>query len=273
MKKVYALLVALFVCLSLMSAQQKKITFSADRMSGTSGKKNGTTELEGNAKVQIDSLEITGDNIELFGKDFRYVSASGGVKGVDTDKGFNFSADFLTYDRDLELASFRGHAELIDSKNDVVTSAGMITYNQKTEIAFLQLDVKLKRKEITCNSIFATYRRTVSLLELSGSPLVIRDGDEFRADRITVNLETEYISLDGSVSGSLKETQKETPKETPKETLKSEGATTENPESNTSGAVPDKPGIIPAESGKVPAESGKVPAESGKILSGKDIQP
>ncbi len=208
MKKVFAVL-AFFLCVSFLTSQEKKISFSADRMTGTSGKKNGTTSLEGNAKVNIDSLQITGDKIELFGKDFRYVTATGNVKGIDTDKGFNFTADFLTYDRDQELASFRGHAKLIDSKNDVETSAGMISYNQKTEIAFLQILVKLKRKDISCTSTFATYRRTLSLLDLSGSPLVIRDGDEFRADRISVNLETEYIALDGSVSGSLKETKKE----------------------------------------------------------------
>ena len=85
----------------------------------------------------------------------------------------------------------------------------MISYNQKTEIAFLQTDVKLKRKDIDCTAVFATYRRTLNLLDLSGSPRVLRDGDEFRADRISVNLETEYISLDGTVSGTLKDTKKE----------------------------------------------------------------
>lgn len=207
-RKVVLFFVLIFTVFAL-SAQEKTITFSADRMTGTSGKKNGTTGLEGNAVVSIETLRITGDRIELYGKDFRYVTATGNVQGLDDEKGYRFTADVLTYDRDLELASFRGNAKLLDTKHEVETTAGMIIYNQKTEIAFLQLDVKLKRKNISCVSTFATYRRTVSMLDLTGAPVVIRDGDEFRADRISVNLETEYIALDGSVSGTIKDAQKE----------------------------------------------------------------
>lgn len=206
-----ALVAAFLVTAALSIAQQKTISFSADRMSGIAGKKTGITTLEGNGKVHIGSLEITGDRIELSGKDFRYVKASGSVTGTDTEKGFTFSADSLSYDRDREVAMFQGKATLLDSKNDVESSASIITYNQKTEIALFQVDVKLKRKDIDCKSAFALYRRTQSLLDLSGSPVVVRDGDEFRADRISVNLDTEHIFLDGSVSGTLKDAKKAEP--------------------------------------------------------------
>ncbi len=208
MKKAFAVLFIL-ACVTFLYAEDKTISFSAARMSGTAGKTAGTTVLEGTAVVDIGALRITGNRIELSGKDFRYVTAIGSVTGTDSEKGYAFSADSLTYDRDREVALFRGNTKLVDSKNEVEASAGMISYNQKTEIAFLQIDVKLKRKDIDCTAVFATYRRTLNLLDLSGSPLVLRDGDEFRADRIAVNLETEYISLDGTVSGMLKDTKKE----------------------------------------------------------------
>ncbi len=205
----YRILFFLFLFLVYAYAEDKTIAFSAARMSGTAGKTTGTTALEGSAVVDIGTLRITGDRIELSGKDFRYVAATGSVTGTDSEKGYTFSADSLTYDRDREVALFRGNAKLVDSKNEVEASASMISYNQKTEIAFLQMDVKLKRKEIDCTAVFATYRRTLNLLDLSGSPRVLRDGDEFKADRISVNLDTEYISLDGTVSGTLKDTKKE----------------------------------------------------------------
>lgn len=208
MKK-YCVLLFIFLGLVFLFAEDKTISFSAARMSGTAGKTTGTTALEGAAVVDIGTLRITGDRIELSGKDFRYVSAVGSVTGTDSEKGYTFSADSLTYDRDREVALFRGNAKLVDSKNEVEASAGMISYNQKTEIAFLQIEVKLKRKDIDCTAVFATYRRTLNLLDLSGSPRVLRDGDEFKADRISVNLDTEYISLDGTVSGTLKDTKKE----------------------------------------------------------------
>jgi len=203
----FVLILLLFVpCLA---SADKPISFSADQMSGAAGKKNETTQLKGNAVVTVGTLRITGDLIELTGKDYRYVTATGNVHGSDSEKGYSFSAGQLSYDRDTEVASFQGEASLSDTKNKVEASAGMISYNQKTEIAFLQVNVKLKRNEIDCTSGFALYRRTVSLLELSGSPLVVRSGDEFRADRISVNLETEYITLDGTVSGKLKDAKKD----------------------------------------------------------------
>jgi len=203
---VILLLLAFAPCLA---SADKPISFSADQMSGAAGKKNETTELNGNAVVTVGTLRITGDLIELTGKDYRYVTATGNVHGSDSEKGFSFSAAQLNYDRDTEVASFQGDASLSDTKNKVEASAGMISYNQKTEIAFLQVNVKLKRNEIDCSSGFALYRRTISMLDLSGSPLVNRSGDEFRADRISVNLETEYITLDGTVSGKLKDAKKD----------------------------------------------------------------
>lgn len=203
MKRVYSCVLALLIGIVPLFAQNKNISFSADRMSGTSGKKDSITILEGNATVQIDTLTITGDRIELSGKDFRYIIAEGNISGEDVEKGFSFSSDRLTYDRETEIASFQGNAVLRDTENDVETTAGLISYNQKTEVAVLQVQVTLKRGTIESVSGFAVYRRTLSRLELSGSPRVIRSGDEFTADRITVDLETEYISLDGSVSGTL----------------------------------------------------------------------
>ena len=193
---------------SVAFAGDKKISFTAERMSGTSSKKNGKTTLEGKASVTVGTLTISGDRIELSGKDFRYIAASGSVSGNDSDKGYSFTADQLTYDRDVEVASFRGNAVLSDTKNEVESFAAIITYNQKTEVAFFQINVKLKRRAIDCSSGFALYRRSLSTLELTGAPSVIRDGDEFSADRISVDLNTERITLDGAVTGKLKDNAK-----------------------------------------------------------------
>lgn len=210
MMRVWVCLLVVLFTTGLLAAQDGSISFSADRMSGTSGKKDSITLLEGNAKVQLDTLTITGDRIELSGKDFRHVLAEGNISGEDPEKGFSFSSDRLTYDRETEIATFQGNATLLDTENDVATTAGLISYNQKTEVALLQIRVTLKRGNIESVSGFAVYRRTLSRLELSGSPRVKRSGDEFAADRIMVDLETDYISLDGSVSGTLQDAEEAT---------------------------------------------------------------
>jgi lipopolysaccharide export system protein LptA len=206
MKKILAF--SLLLAFTLMSAAAEDITLSAERMSGSAKKKGGVTVLEGKAVVTVGSLTITGDRIELSGEDYRYVKAVGKVTGDDPKKGFSFSAAEMTYDRQREFAAFRGDAALKDTKHDVDASAGTILYDQKTEVAYLQAAVKLTRKEIDCAAGFALYRRTLSLLDLTGSPVVKRSSDTFRADRISVDLETEHIALDGTVSGELKDAEK-----------------------------------------------------------------
>ena len=82
----------------------------------------------------------------------------------------------------------------------------------------LQMDVKLKSKDITCDSLFAVYNRNTSMLELTGKPTVKKGKDEFKAARISVNIDTEDIKLEGKVSGSVTEEKENTEKaETPSE--------------------------------------------------------
>ena len=187
------------------SAAPVKITFSADKMQGSGEKGKNSTALTGNAKVSVDSLNIYGERIELYGKDYRYIKASGNVTGEDAEKGFTFSAASLSYDRETEVAEFMGQAKVEDTKNKVETAAERIEYNQKNEIILLQMAVKLKSKDIACDSLFAVYNRNTSMLELTGKPTVKKGKDEFKAARISVNLDTEDIKLEGKVSGSVTE--------------------------------------------------------------------
>lgn len=209
-------LVSFFLIASLVSAAPAKITFSADKLQGSGGKGQTSTSLTGNAKVTVDSLNIYGERIELYGKDYRYIKASGSVTGEDAEKGFTFSAASLSYDRETEVAEFMGQAKVEDTKNKVETAAERIEYNQKNEIILLQMAVKLKSKDIACDSLFAVYNRNTSMLELTGKPTVKKGKDEFKAARISVNLDTEDIKLEGKVSGSVTEEKEETTKtETP----------------------------------------------------------
>ena len=210
------ILVSFLVLAPLVPAAPVKITFSADKLQGSGGKGQTSTSLTGNAKVSVDSLNIYGERIELYGKDYRYIKASGNVTGEDAEKGFTFSAASLSYDRETEVAEFMGQAKVEDTKNKVETSAERIEYNQKNEIILLQMAVKLKSKGIACDSLFAVYNRNTSMLELTGKPTVKKGKDEFKAARISVNLDTEDIKLEGKVSGSVTEEKEDTKKtETP----------------------------------------------------------
>lgn len=185
---------------------QEKIVFSADKMRGSSSA-SGTTVLEGNASVKAGSMEISGDLIEMNGKNSRFIVATGNVSGTDENEGYFFTANKLKYDRELEYAVLEGSAVMEDVKNNVTAKGGIITYDKKNETAVMQINVRILKEEIACRASFAVYSRARDLLELTGAPTVVKGNDSFNASKITVDLKTEDIVLEGYVSGSVTEEQ------------------------------------------------------------------
>ena len=205
MKRTINIMLMLLLTSSILNATKSKIKFSATSMQGSIKEGQNSTSLTGNAVVIVDTMEIKADRIEIYGKDYRYLKATGAVTGEDKEKGFSFSSNFMQYDRDKEVATFFGKTELNDTKNDVKITSEHIEYNQKAETMLMQFDVKILRKEITCTSMFAMYNRKSSALNLTGRPIVTKSKDTFQAARITVNLDSEDITLEGRVSGNVVE--------------------------------------------------------------------
>jgi len=203
-----------------LNAAKSKITFSATSMQGSIKEGKNSTSLTGNAVVTVDTMEIKAERIEIYGKDYRYVKATGAVKGEDKDKGFNFTSNYMQYDREKELATFLGSTELNDIKNDVKITSEYIEYNQQAETMLMQFDVKILRKEINCTSMFAMYNRKNSSLNLTGRPIVTKSKDTFKATKISVNLDTEDISLEGKVSGNVVDEKKADSSKTDKKNKK-----------------------------------------------------
>lgn len=214
MKKIINVLLILFLAFSSLNAAKSKIKFSASSMQGSIKEGQNSTSLTGNAVVTVDTMEIKADRIEIYGKDYRYLKATGAVTGEDKEKGFSFSSNFMQYDREKEVATFFGKTELNDTKNDVKLSSEHIEYNQKAETMLMQFDVKILRKEITCTSMFAMYNRKSSALNLTGKPIVTKSKDTFQAAKISVNLDTEDITLEGRVSGNVVEEKREKSEQT-----------------------------------------------------------
>ncbi len=179
------------------------ITFTADLMTGKAGNKNEATTLTGNAYVKTDSITLSSESIELSGKDFRYVTATGTVKGSYTASGLDFECTTLRYDREKEAVYLSGSVILIDKENDVRANAQVIEYDKPSDIATMQIDVRIKQKNNTCSSAYAIYKKKDQKLELNGNALVQKENDSFRAQSIKFDLESEEITMDGNVRGSV----------------------------------------------------------------------
>lgn len=227
MKKILPIIILSFFSLSFLTAEN--ITFSASSMTGQAGNNNTTTTLRGNAYIKTDTMEINAEEVELSGEDFRYIKAKGNVEGKNLETQMDFSCDSLEYDRENKTAVLKGGVVFKDVENDVEAEAEVIEYNQTTEIVILQINVKLTQEDNICTGSYGIYYKESQLLELSGNAKVQQKDDTFRAQHITLNLDTQEITLGGNVKGNVTAT-KENKKEEPKEIEEKE--TTENKEEN-----------------------------------------
>lgn len=182
----------------------EKISFHADRMTGST-KKNSSdvTTLSGNAAVSTDNMELHADTIEISGKNFRYIKASGNISGKIKDSQMDFTCQNMTYDREKKVAVLQNSVHLVDKKNNVTADAEIIDYSQLTDIAVLQINVVMIQNSNTCTAAHAVYRKKEQTLTMSGNPTVQQGNDKFRAQEIQLNLKTNEITLDGRVRGSV----------------------------------------------------------------------
>ena len=181
----------------------EKITFTANKMSGVAGNKNSVTVLKGNAKVNTKTMIINADYIELSGKDFRMIKAEGNITGKNTESNLDFKCGKLLYDRETKIATLENNVNLVDNDNDVVAQAQIIEYNQDSEVAVMQIKINLTQKDNVCTSAYAIYRKNEQILEMSGNPKIVQNGDTFRAQVIKLDMDSQEITLSGKVKGSV----------------------------------------------------------------------
>jgi len=193
-----------FLLFAAIYAHADIFSFRADKMSGTKALGRETTILSGNAEVRSDSLLLRANRIEIQGDDNQFIDCIGGVWGIEEEKDIIFITDRLRYDRKRKIARLEGNSTLEDRKNEIVAKGNFIEYDDRAEITVFQIAVRLFKDEMVCRSEYAVYRRTEKLLDLSGFPVVFKKDDEFRADRIRVDLDTDDVTMEGAVSGTIK---------------------------------------------------------------------
>lgn len=195
------LFLLLFICQSLSA---ETFTFKADRMSGSRALGRETTILIGNAEVRSDNLLLRADRIEIQGENNRFITCIGNVWGHEEAKNILFFSSKMRYDRRLKIARLEGPSTLEDRQNEIVARGRIIEYDDPNEIAVFQTTVQLFKDDMVCRSEHAIYKRLDKTLDLSGFPVVFKKDDEFRADKIRVDLDTDDVIMEGSVSGTIK---------------------------------------------------------------------
>lgn len=248
-----ARILAAFLLLTGWGALADTIDFSADSVQSVLAQGKEKTVLSGRARVTSDKIAVTADRIEISGTNYRLLVCEGNVVADDRKNGIHLTAPKLTYDRDRSFAVLEGPAVLEDSDNHVVLKADWIQDDGDAGVTVAQVNVRILKEGLACRSEYAIYRRKEHLLELSGAPRVVKNGDEYRATRMVVNTDTEEISLEGSVSGTVQADSSKGPTDTAPGSSSSAPAGTSGPEAtpNSGTATPPSTDAAPA-----PAPSG-----------------
>lgn len=205
------------VCLAVLPARLFADTFrfSADRMESVIAEGRERALLSGNARLTADDLEIRADSIELSGKDWRYARCTGSVTASDAEQGIRLTTEVLVYDRQTRVSRLEGESVLEDSKNRVVLKAFWMENDDERKVVRARIGVRVFKDKTSARSASLTYHRDEQLLEFLGSARVLRDGDEYKAERILLNLETDEITLTGGVSGTVIKNEAEKPSAAP----------------------------------------------------------
>ena len=178
-------------------------TFTAREVTSVQRDEITKTVLEGDVKVNSENLEITAGRIELMGPDYDILKGEESILVRELEKKITIEARKLDYDKSKKLIKFRGLVTLIDLEDETVIRCEALDYYEDEELVILQAAVRLIKDKTVGRGEFATYNRKLKKLELSGRPIVWQDNDKYQADRITVNLDTNEISMEGKVQGSL----------------------------------------------------------------------
>lgn len=178
-------------------------SFSGDRTEVVLAEGRERTLLEGNARVVSNDITLDAGEIELSGTDFRYAALRENVTVTDTARDLVITAAELSFDRETENSRARGEVIITDNGNDLLLKGGFLETRDGGDLLFVQVAVRVLRDDLTARAQFLRYRRDDEVLELSGFPVVFWKGDEYRASRIVLNLETEEIELQGRVEGEI----------------------------------------------------------------------
>jgi len=204
MKTLVPFFLSLFLVAVAAPLMGSTFSFRADSMSGGRATGREITVLTGNAEVLSDNFLLRADRIEIHGNDNRFIEGIGNVLGHEIEKDIFFRTDRLRYDRVLRIARLEGNSTLEDRQNEVVARARFIEFDDVNEIAVLQVSVRLFSDDLVSRAEYAVYNRIEQTLLLSGFPVVHKTNDEFRADMIMVDLNTNDIQMTGDVRGSIR---------------------------------------------------------------------
>lgn len=205
MKKTFAVLLLLILSLCVFAADD--ITFSGGTSSVILKEGQRMVSLTQGAAVQTGSLRIAADSILIEGEDYEDITCEGNITVTDAEKGLTIQTSRIYYDRAAQTILIPAYSEINDTENELAASSSALFYDIDEEIIELSMNVSLAKETssglLTASCQNAVYNRTEETLILSSQTSVSWKDDSYTAELVTIDLESESISLDGQIGGTI----------------------------------------------------------------------
>jgi lipopolysaccharide export system protein LptA len=177
--------------------------FTAAQVSSIQREGVSRTVLDGGSRVESERFLITAGHLELSGENYNLISGYGSLELTDRERNLTVTSGRFEYNRTAKLIRFRDQVTLVDVDEGIVIRCESLDLREDDDLVIMQVAVRLIKDRTVCRGEFATFRLDDNILEISGRPVVWRENDEYRANRIRVDLNTDEIILEGSVAGVL----------------------------------------------------------------------
>ncbi|MBK5201222.1 MAG: hypothetical protein JJE21_06780 [Spirochaetaceae bacterium] len=166
--------------------------------------------LENPANVVIDDLSLSATKISLLGKNYDKIQCDGTVVIKDPTKGLTILCNSLFYNRITNIITITGGVEIDDTKNELHSTSQSLEYDIDKKKMTISVEINLlhiaDNNVMKCSGDNLIFNRGENTLVLLGNSTVTWKDDEYRAEAISVNMNNNEISLEGSIEGSIKNT-------------------------------------------------------------------
>ena len=183
------------------------ITFSGGHTSISLQEGNRTVTLTDGAVVDTDEVQLKADSVEIYGENYRYVVCTGNVVAKEKESKISFRSPSVFYDRIRGIVSSDSWIEIQDTENQAALSGAWFEYDMEKSLMKLKMMARIIKVTdeglMVCRADLIEYDGKKNTVTLKGNATVVYKGDSYRAAIITVNLDTDEISLFGTVSGEF----------------------------------------------------------------------
>lgn len=208
MKKI-AMLLLILLTISFSVFANDTITFSSGYSKASTQGNNKILTLKTNAYINVDNITITADEVVIEGDDYQKITASGNVVLTDSERDLTIKTASLFFDRISERLLISNFVEVQNNGDEMACSAFSLVYDIQS--GSMELSIQANVIKISDGDIVRAQAEKISYdnesekLTLQTRAILNYKGDNYEADIVKIDLNTNEIELEGKIKGVINE--------------------------------------------------------------------